>query len=56
MHWYLFCLFLNVERCLWKGKMGERGEGTVSWKMKVRRGEGGGEEESERGREEGEKR
>ena len=52
---YLFslfaCLFLNVERCKWKGGIGERREGTVSGRGKVRRGEGGGEREIERGRE-----
>ena len=29
MHLYLFGLFLNVERCMWKGEMGELREGTV---------------------------
>ena len=36
---------------MWKGGMLELCEGTVSWREWVRRGEGGGEEESERVRE-----
>ena len=36
---------------MWKGGMGELREGTVSVMGWVRRGEGGGEEESERVRE-----
>ena len=34
------CLFLDVERCMWKGRMGELGEGTVSGRGKVRMGGG----------------
>ena len=33
----LFVFVFNVERCMWTGRMGERGEGAVSG-----RGEGGG--------------
>ena len=40
-HLYLFCSFLNVERCMWKGGMGELREGTVSGRGSVRRGEVG---------------
>ena len=42
-------LFLNVEGCMWKGRIGERGEGTVSGRGKVRRGGGGWEEEDREG-------
>ena len=41
---------------MWKGRMGERGEGTVSRSGKMRRREGGGETEIERGRERGDRR
>ena len=34
------CCFFNVERCMWKGGMGELREGTVSGRGWVRRGEG----------------
>ena len=34
------CLFLNVERRMWKGGMGEWSEGPVSGRGKVRWGEG----------------
>ena len=40
---------------MWKGGMGELCEETVSGREFVRRWEGGGKEESERGREVGEK-
>ena len=36
---------------MWKGRMGEWGEGTVSGRGKMRKGEGDGEREIERGRE-----
>ena len=36
---------------MWKGRMREWGEGTVSGRGKVRRVEGGGERETEQGRE-----
>ena len=45
------CLVLNVERCMWKGRMREWGEGTVCGRGKERRVEGGGERETEQGRE-----
>ena len=44
------CLFLNMERCMWKGRMGETGEGTVNGREKVRRRKGGWERDFERGR------